>query len=363
MQLNEEGAGAFWNGARHYIELRGYVGGAYNQGGLVALLALGVNNNSNNTFSTQFYQGRVAFTSSVNWQTLNTEVPAPALELRRAVGWHNLKAVISPVDIQFFIDDILAHVIPRTNNAPFDSIALGADLTANGHTAWVDNVKVSTIEVPTTAVVGGFVYHNGWAGDGSPIDAGKSLHKEGATPTDLTYDNLINTAKGINGAGFDVDGLANAAGITEDDFEFQVSPQGAFDQGANPPAGWAAAPAPTSVTVTPGSPDQILILWDDSTIVNRWLRITVKATANTGLAEDEVYYIGHLTGETSGLSEGIYTVAFLDISPIRAGIGAIVDSSSILDIDKNGTVNFSDISAMRASVGAQLSNITVPAAP
>lgn len=222
-----------------------------------------------------------------------------------------------------------------------------------------DNLVVE--EVVTGATVeGSFVNHGSYSGAGSAIDSGKSLVQEGNGPTLLTYNNLINTARGINGVAFDIQGLGNAGSLSAADFVFQMSPQGAFDEGANPPSGWASAPAPASVTVTPGSPDRVLVSWADNSIENRWLRVTISANANTGLASPQTYYLGHLRGETTGPPGAAFTVAFADITPIRAAVGQTVDSSSIADIDKNGTVAFSDISAMRSNVGSQLTIITVP---
>ena len=94
--------------------------------------------------------------------------------------------------------------------------------------------------------------------------------------------------------------------------------------------------------------------------MNRWLRIVIKANANTRLLADEVYYLGHLMGET-GPTTATYSVSFADITPIRLSIGTDVDSSSEVDIDKSGVVSFADISAMRER-GATLTNITVPTA-
>jgi hypothetical protein len=86
------------------------------------------------------------------------------------------------------------------------------------------------------------------------------------------------------------------------------------------------------------------------------------ANSSTGLQQNEVFYLGHLLGETTGESGGAYTVSFSDITPIRSAVGNTVDASSHVDIDKNGTVAFGDISAMRPSVGQSLKNITIPAA-
>jgi len=94
--------------------------------------------------------------------------------------------------------------------------------------------------------------------------------------------------------------------------------------------------------------------------MNRWLRISVLATEDTGLVEPAVYYVGHLLGETTGPVGEVFTVSFADITPIRAEVGQTVDATSIADTDKNGTVSFADISAMRGNVGTQLKQISVP---
>lgn len=219
---------------------------------------------------------------------------------------------------------------------------------ANGH-------KIFAVAAPAATVDAAYVVHNGFTGAGSPNDSSKVLYKETATPTALTYDNLINSSRGINGIGFNISGTGNAAAITAADFVFEMC-ELPFTSG-NPT--WIPAPAPASVVVTPGTPDQIVVSWNNNEIANRWLRATVLGNANTGLAAGEVYYIGHLLGE-SGPAVPTYTVAFADITPIRAGVGSTVGSESPLDIDKNGIVAFADISSMRSNVGAQLGNLTVP---
>lgn len=215
-----------------------------------------------------------------------------------------------------------------------------------------------------SVVVDRRVYHAMYIGDGTPpwnrIDTNKRLLKQTSEPQVLTFANLINTSQGINGIIFDILNLPEGDDLSAEDFEFQVSPVGAFDAGANPPANWQSAPAPSSITVTTGSPDRVLIQWPDQSIMNRWLRITVLANEETGLAQPETYYIGHLLGETTGPTDGVFTVSFADITSIRSEVGQTVDASSITDIDKNGTVSFADISAMRGNVGSQLTQISVP---
>lgn len=218
--------------------------------------------------------------------------------------------------------------------------------------------------IPDSSVVGSYIFHGGFSGSGTPpwnaVDTGKTLVLEGNGPQLLGPTNLTNSAAGINGIVLDIQQLPAAANLSNDDFEFQYSPEGAFDAGANPPSGWQAAPAPASISVTSGDPDRVLILWPAGTIMNRWLRVTILNNDDTGLLAPASYYIGHLLGETTGPNEGTFTVSFADITPIRSDVGSTVDASSNSDIDKNGTVSFADISAMRGNVGAQLTQITTP---
>jgi hypothetical protein len=255
--------------------------------------------------------------------------------------------------------------VPELNEAAtaFLRVTVDGATSANGNNR-LDNIQFNadaTMPGEGATVLGGSVVHGGWTGSiGSAVDSGKSLAKEGVGLGELTFDQLINTARGLNGVLFEIQDLGDSVALTAADFQFQVSPQGAFDQVANPPAGWDPAPAPSSLTVTPGSPDQVLIQWPDNAIENRWLRITILANANTGLAAPEVYYVGHLLGETTGASSGFYTVSFSDVTPIRVQAGQTVGSESIADIDKNGTVAFADVSAMRPNIGSQLTNISIP---
>jgi ELWxxDGT repeat protein len=254
---------------------------------------------------------------------------------------------------------------PRHLTVMGDRLAFSASTATYGRELYI-------LQLPTeqASVQASYIYHAGssFAGSGiqNALDTSKQLAKEGNEPLTLTYDNLINSSRGINGLVFDIQNLPGgpSANLTVDDFEFQMSPTGAFIEADHPPAGWGVAPAPSSINVvagSQGSPDRVVLQWPDNAIANRWLRITVKATANTGLPQPEVYYIGHLLGETTGASGGVYTVSFADITPIRSAVGQSVSASSIHDIDKNGTVAFADISAMRPNVGVQLTNITIPA--
>ncbi|HAC91585.1 MAG TPA: hypothetical protein DCF63_13295, partial [Planctomycetaceae bacterium] len=213
---------------------------------------------------------------------------------------------------------------------------------------------------PTPQIVGRFVDHVGYTNAGSSIDTGKVLAKEGETSQLLGFDNLINTTRGINGLVFDI---ANLPGnVTSSDFTFQMSPQGAVVEGTNTPASWIPAPTPTSVTVQAGFPSRGNITWPNNTIENRWLRVTVKANANTGLATKEVYYLGHQRGETTGPSGGHFTVSIEDILQIRTALTQGATANSTVDLDKSGMVLVGDILAARSNLNQQLTQISIPAA-
>ncbi len=142
--LQDDGLGQNWNGARHYVELRGYSGDAFGSGDLENLLAMGAFNNSDDGFDGTKYQGRVTFGS--NWNSLDDEAGG----IDRTTGWQNLSMMITGSEIRYRINGVLAEVEARPNGFGFDSIVLGSDLTAAGWTAWVDNLSVEIVPEPTS---------------------------------------------------------------------------------------------------------------------------------------------------------------------------------------------------------------------
>jgi VCBS repeat-containing protein len=218
------------------------------------------------------------------------------------------------------------------------------------------------------AVVNTKVYYKGSSFAGSSVDdaldTSKSLARSGSTERTLTFDNLINSNRGINGLVIDVAGLVGTT-LTDADFMFRVSPTGSFNEATNPPSSWQSAPRPTLIDVIPGGttgPSRVRLEWADNAIADRWLQIKVLANANTGLRNPDVYYIGHLLGETSGTtSGGNFLVQIADITPVRQAVGTLASVNSRLDITKNGLIQVADIVAMRSRVGvASLRAITIP---
>jgi hypothetical protein len=150
------------------------------------------------------------------------------------------------------------------------------------------------------AVCNRWVFYNNSAFDGE--NAAANANDDGAIAPDktallpggaATFANYTSYSRGINGIMVDVVSLPGTP--TASDFTFKVGND-------STPAGWAAAPAPTSITVREGAglggSDRITIIWADNAIQKQWLQVTVKATDATGLASDDVFYFGNAVGET-----------------------------------------------------------------
>lgn len=218
--------------------------------------------------------------------------------------------------------------------------------------------------VPVALITATHIIHSNWTGAGSPIDSSKSLAQEGLGLGTLSFSNLLNSSDGITGVLIDIKNLDNPTALNLQDFRFQWSPQGSFSELLNPPISWQDASNPTEISVSPhpseSNTSRVLIRWNSSQIVNRWLRLTIEATNNTGLYARQTYYLGQLLGETTGADGSSFTVSFADITPIRQVVGSQVDASNTVDINKDGIVSFADITAMRSNVGTVLTRITVP---
>ena len=214
------------------------------------------------------------------------------------------------------------------------------------------------------------IYHKGSSFAGTSVDAaldpGKVLARPGGTAQTLSYANLVNGSRGLNGIVIDVAGLVDTS-LTAADFSFKMSPQGAFDEAANPPSTWAAAPVPTAIVVTPGTatiPARVRLEWPDNAIANRWLQVAVLANARTGLDAAAVSYVGHLQGEVNGqVSNGRFRVTAADVTPVGAQIGATVTVGSAFDIVMNGRITTADLTAVSSQIGLrELRVITIPVA-
>ncbi len=162
---------------------------------------------------------------------------------------------------------------------------------------------IGAFETEALATVEGrYVFYNNsyWDGDdpaaNASDDAAIAPDKTALLPGGTAaFANYTSYARGINGVMVDIDGLPGAP--TASDFTFKVGNDSA-------PAGWATAPAPSSITVRAGAgaggSDRITIIWADNAIQKQWLQVTVLATANTGLSTADTFYFGNAIGDATG---------------------------------------------------------------
>jgi RHS repeat-associated protein len=233
------------------------------------------------------------------------------------------------------------------------------------HAPFISFTVSALVNIPNSKVYYlGSSFSQGGNNVNAALDGTKVLAKSGLVPQTLSYTNLINTTRGINGLVLDIAGLV-ASNLTVSDFVFRISPTGLFNETANPPQSWQVAPAPTNIVVTPGNattPARVRLEWPDNDIANRWLQIQVIANANTGLASTRVFYVGHLQGEVNGqVTGGSFFVTTQDQSAVLPlGLATV---GVPRDLDKNGFVTTQDLTSVRNSItaGRTLRVITIPA--
>ena len=196
---------------------------------------------------------------------------------------------------------------------------------------------------PAAAVIRRHIIYGGSV---SQPAAEKTVLLPGETPD---FDNVSTYARGINALALDVSGLGDA-GLSAEDFEVVV--------GGSVAGPWRAAPAPSAVSVSAGAgaggSDRVKLTWPDDAVRNQWLRVTLKANAATGLATPDVFYVGHLAGETGDeWSGGRLAVTAADVLRTRraASRGA---ADARHDFNRDGAVNALDVLISRAGQGRGL---------
>jgi len=181
-----------------------------------------------------------------------------------------------------------------------DDPATFPDVTSISLAAHRAAILIKSSSLVPAQVVGRYVFYNNSAFDGADPaanaadDAAIATDKQALLPGQTaSFANYTSYWRGINGVMVDIENLPGTP--TAFDLYYNV---GNDDN----PDGWPCAPTPTSVTVRHGAgvggSDRVTILWNDGAITNTWLRLTIKATANTGLSEPDVFYFGNAIGET-----------------------------------------------------------------
>jgi N-acetylneuraminic acid mutarotase len=211
------------------------------------------------------------------------------------------------------------------------------------------------------AIVGRYVFYNDSAFDG--LDPAAAPTDDAAIATDKTAllpgqtasaANLTSCIQGINGLMIDLANKPLGTGISATDFAFDTSTDG---------VNWTPAPAQPTLLDRPGAgtnaSDRIEIVFPDGSITDQWLRVTVLATANTGLATPDVFYFGNLVGDANG--NGAVTVA--DVGLTKSLVGQTADLTSPADFNRNGQITVADIAIAKANVGQTLPFFTAPATP
>ena len=217
------------------------------------------------------------------------------------------------------------------------------------HTGASNNFDV--VATVSTSVVGRYMFYNqssydgndpaANAADSTAIATNKSALLPGQT---ATFSNVSSYALGINGITVDVANLP-AGTLTAADFNFAVGGATSLDVD---PSLWSANPVPVPVSITAfpgagtGGSTRIEIIFATAAIRNKWIQVTVKATANTGLTSPDVFYFGNLVAESGNGPTPVLAVTNSDILNVRAAAG-INPVSAVLPIPTISivTVSFS----------------------
>jgi hypothetical protein len=195
------------------------------------------------------------------------------------------------------------------------------------------------------------------AADDGAIDTSKSALMPGGTGG---FANYTAYSRGLNGVMIDIQDRQGA--LSAGDFAFKTGNN-------NTPASWAPLTTPPSITIRNGAgvggSDRVTLIWPDNTIQKTWLQVTVRATANTGLAADDVFYFGNAVGEVgNSTTNAIVTAADESLIRLNFTTGfSTVPVTSPYDIDKNRFVQASDAALARANQTTAFSALRLIAVP
>jgi hypothetical protein len=158
--------------------------------------------------------------------------------------------------------------------------------------------------------------------------------------------NITNYSRGINGLMIDVKGAQRP--LTAADFEFRIG-------NSNNPTAWPLAPTP-GLSIRTGAgvngSDRVTLVWPDGAIVNTWLRATVKASTEMGLAASDVFYFGNMVGDSGNGSGSTVVVNASDEINARNSPRTFVNPAPIdyaTDFNRDGFVNAADQIIARSS--------------
>jgi hypothetical protein len=178
-----------------------------------------------------------------------------------------------------------------------------------------------------------------------------------------TFANYTNFSRGLNGLAIDLTGLP----ATTTSSQIAASLQFANWDGIAA-AGFVSLPGAAVPTVTllpsggTSGSARVRITFPDNTVQNTWLRVTLAANSDTGLAANDVFYFGNVIGELGvGNSTTRLSVDAQDIALMLANQSPRPNSANatnIYDMDRNGRVNGQDYAILVAN--QQAAGIVAP---
>jgi predicted outer membrane repeat protein len=269
------------------------------------------------------------------------------------VAFSAIAGVIANADMTFGVQS--------SANAAYKA---GTTMGAGSASATVDGQTVTipiTITAPATpGVVGRKLFYGGSAwdkagttgpftplpySDDNAIAADKTAYLPGTGAA--TFASVSSYDRGVNGIMVDLQGAAADLSITQanitNDFAFKLGNN-------NSPNTWGAAPNPSTVTVRVGvgigGSDRVELIWPSGSIKEEWLEVTVKATTNTSLAANDVFFFGNAVansgnGDTASLSE---TNSVDELGARNNGKTLLnnIPITNIFDYNRDGLVNSVD---------------------
>ena len=264
---------------------------------------------------------------------------------------------------------MFGHSVIGDVNSAFSASALGIYDTG------ADSLLgVASLEGPAfhAYVTGRNVFYNNSSFDGNDPSAGTSddqsiaTDKQALLPSGTaTFSNYTSFDQGINGAMIDIQNLALPGALSLSDFQFRAG-------NADEPFPWNLAPQPVNniaadIRLGEGAfgSDRITLIWNANDIEKEWLEIRVKATANTGLVFDDVFYVGNAIGET-GNSASDALVDATDVADTIANPHGPFDQAAIIDaydFNRDGLVTAADILIARDNGSTSLDDLELLVAP
>jgi hypothetical protein len=107
----------------------------------------------------------------------------------------------------------------------------------------------------------------------------------------------------------------------------------------------------------------VSLTWDDDGVRNAWLRVTVNAGFNFGLARPDVFYFGSLVGETGDANTPTsFKVTALDLGAVKRAMNTDAPVTSRVDFNRDGRVNALDLAKVKANLNRPLPALAAPAA-